>query len=60
MSCISEGTFIVTFLIKLTDLHSVLQRYDLLLLLLQQAVESFHVLQRQLQHHSLFQMAQRL
>lgn len=48
------------FLIKLTDLHSILQRYDLLLLLLQQAVQSFHVLQRQLQHHGLFQMAQRL
>lgn len=36
------------FLIELTDLHSILQRYDLLLLLLQQGVQSFHVFQRQL------------
>lgn len=45
---------------KLTDLHSVLQGNDLLLLLLQQVVKSFHMLERELQHNSLLQVSQSL
>lgn len=46
--------------IKLTKLHAVLQSEDLLLLLLQQRSEGFHVFQCELQDHSLLQMAQSL
>uniref|UniRef100_G3PDZ7 Uncharacterized protein n=1 Tax=Gasterosteus aculeatus TaxID=69293 RepID=G3PDZ7_GASAC len=41
---------------ELTDLQVVLQRHDLLLLLLQDAAEGFHMLERELQHHGLLQM----
>ena len=46
--------------LRLTDLHAVLEGEDLLLLLLQVRGEGFHMLERQLQNHSLLQMAQSL
>lgn len=46
--------------LPLTNLHAVLQSEDFLLLLLQKGGEGFNMLERQLQNHSLLQMAQSL